>query len=265
MQYERFIQERFRIVNKDGVAVPFVVHPLLSETILQKETARIIILKPRKIGFSSTILGRFTTDFILRENSRSVVIADNKENGIALLDREKYYLQAYKAITGVEVPLKYNSKNELVNPVKNTRYFVGTAENAEFGRSQDITNLHFSEAAFYPDFERLRASALQATVNNAFVVVETTANSFNDFKMFWDDSILNLTGFDPKFFSAELFYTPEFLADKRKELGRLYDQEFPSTPEIAFLSSGDPFFSIDSLKEYMGKVKQPMLQDQIYL
>ena len=93
----------------------------------------------------------------------------------------------------------------MVNASMNSRYFVGTAENAEFGRSQDITNLHFSEAAFYNNFEKLRASALQATVSHAHVVVETTANGFNEFKTFWEASKLGETGFNPLFFKAKRF------------------------------------------------------------
>jgi hypothetical protein len=263
MQYQKFIEERFRIVDKDRQEVPYQLNNWQSSYINIDSTGKDIILKPRKVGFSSVILARYASDFLLQMHSRSVVIADNTENGIALLDRVKFYLKTYEAITKMPVPLKYNSKHELVNEVMNSRYFVGTAENAEFGRSQDITNLHFSEAAFYPHFDRLRASALQATTNNAHVVVETTANGFNDFKSFWDKSVLGETGFKPLFYKASDFYLQEFLEQKKKELQERFLQEYPETPEDAFLTSGESFFNKEALRVYMTKTRDPFVQRTI--
>lgn len=265
MNYKKFIESRFEIVNKDLKAVPFILNTIQDRYLTQDSSGKDVILKARKQGFSSVILARYTADFILRENSRSVVIADSKENAIALLDRVKYYLKSYEAITGKQVPLKYNSKNELVNAAMNTRYFVGSAENVEFGRSQDITNLHFSEAAFYPDFDKLKASALQATVDNAHVVVETTANGFNIFKSFWDESKKNESGFKAIFYKGSDFYSPEFLAMKKQELKDKFPQEYPEEDIEAFLLSGTPYFGPKSVQWYFDKKYKPMTQDQIYV
>ena len=236
-----FIEEQLSIIPKDGKEIPFILNSAQNKFI-GVSTGKDIIVKARQQGFSSFILAAFTKDFILTENSLSVVIADKTENAQGLLEKVKYYIRAYEIKNKIKVPLKYNSKYELNNAANNARYIIGTAQNEEFGRSKTITNLHFSEAAFYPNFEKILASAGTALAPNGRAIIETTANGYNDFKDFWDRSVIGESGFTPHFFSATDFYSKEFLELERKRLGRLFVQEYPSTPEEAFLTSGDCFF-----------------------
>lgn len=262
--YERFIEERLRIINKQGQIVPFILNKP-QKLFIEKSTGRDILLKARQEGFSSEIGGIFTGDFILDPNSYSVVIADISDNATGLLDKVKFYLKSYEEITNMKIPLKYNSKYELVNEFLNSRYQIGTAENTEFGRSKTIKNLHMSEAAFYKHFNKLLASALQAVRPDGRVVIETTANGFNDFKNFWDSSAKGETGFNPLFFSGTSFYKPEFLEQKKKELKELFSQEYPETAEEAFLTSGSVYFDQFALKNYLNNVREPIITDLIYV
>ncbi len=252
--YEKFIESRLDIVNKKGEVVPFILNTP-QKMFAQDATGMDIVLKARQEGFSSEIGGIFTGDFILDPNSVSVVIADISENATGLLDKVKFYLQSYEQKTGVKIPLKYNSKYELHNELINSRYQIGTAENVEFGRSKTIKNLHMSEAAFYKHFRALLKSALQAVRPDGRVVIETTANGFNEFKEFWDDSALGKTGFNALFYGASILYSPEFLELKRKQLGRDFVQEYPETAEEAFITSGLPYFDSESMKRYLEEVK----------
>jgi len=112
--------------------------------------------------------------------------------------------------------------------------------------------------------EEITAGALQAVVPEGRVVVETTANGFNEFKGFWDRAVIGESNFNPLFFKASDFYSPEFLEEKRRELGRMFTQEYPDTPEEAFLSSGDMYFDSLALKEYLGLVREPIKEGVIY-
>jgi hypothetical protein len=263
--YKRFIEDKFTIVDKQGIRVPFILNPI-QDSYQDKATDRDIILKARQQGFSSIILARFAVDFLLKENSYSVVIADSTENAQSLLDRVKQFIEDYCEKEGIESKqfLKYNSRRELVNSTINSHYIIGTAGKQTFGRSKTITNLHFSEAAFYPDFEKLLAGALQAVVPTGYVVVETTANGFNLFKTLWDKAKNKENGFNPLFFNASDFYDRDFLKKKELELGRLYDQEYPDTPETAFITSGDCYFDIESLRKMLdyAKVLKPLSVNQ---
>lgn len=262
--YEKFIEKRLKIIDKQGQVVPFLLNAP-QKRFIELATGRDIILKARQEGFSSLVGGIFTADFILDPNSQSVVIADITDNAIGLLDKVKFYLKSYEEIMGFKIPLKYNSKYELVNEVLNSKYQVGTAENVEFGRSKTIKNLHMSEAFFYKHFRKLLASALQAVRPDGRVIIESTANGFNEGKEFWDDSIAGLTGFNALFFKASDFYTPEFLEGKKKELGKLYSQEYPNNAEEAFLNSGDVYFNRESLKYYGSLISEPIMDGLIYV
>lgn len=250
MNYQKFIQERLKIVNKEGEVVPFILNAI-QKKFIELRTGRDIILKARQEGFSSLILAMFTADFVLKPNTTNVIVADITENAEALLERVKFFLDSYEQVTGVKVPLKYNSKYELQNKLNGSKYSIGTAENTEFGRSRTITNLHMSEAAFYTHLDKILAGALQAVVPTGNVVIETTANGFNDFKKLWEAAKNGENGFKPLFFNASDFYSAEFLEAKKKELGRMYDQEYPSSDVEAFLSTGDSFFDLFALKAYL--------------
>ena len=255
--YEKFIESRLNIIDKTGEDVPFLLNAP-QKLFVEEATGRDILLKARQEGFSSEIGGIFTGDFILDPHSHSVVIADITDNATGLLDKVKFYLSSYTERTGFEIPLKYNSKYELENELLNSKYTVGTAENVEFGRSKTIKNLHMSEAAFYKHFRKLLASALQAVRPDGRVVIETTANGFNEFKTFWDESKLGETGFNPLFFRASDFYSQEFLEQKKKELRELYTQEYPDTPEEAFITSGEQYFNQEALRWYLGQAKEQL-------
>lgn len=252
-----FIEDQLSIIDKNGNDVDFQLNEM-QRKFVEDATGKDVILKGRQMGFSSFILGAFTKDFIFKENSLSVVIADIADNAQDLLGRVKHYIQAYERANNVKVPLKYNSKYELQNAYNNARYIIGTAENTEFGRSKTITNLHMSEAAFYKHFRKLHASAGTALTPTGRFVIETTANGFNEFKAFWDESVLGETGFKAHFYTSHGFYPPEYIESERKRLGRLFDQEHPATPEIAFITSGELYFDTDALRELLDRTKEPM-------
>lgn len=264
MNYKKFIEARLHIIDKQGQEVPFVLNPVQAKFVSEDLGDRVCILKARQQGFSSVILGMYTADFLFVENSRSVIVADIDDNASELLDRVKRYIRFYEEITGVKVPLKYNSKYELYNEAMDSRYTIGTANNAEFGRSKTITNLHLSEAAFYPNFDKLLAAAGTAAASGR-IIIETTANGFNSFKSFWESAVLGENGFKPLFYKASDFYTKEFLIEESKRLGRLFAQEYPETPQEAFLSSGDLFFDNLALTAHLERVKDPMGTGTLYV
>lgn len=256
--YQRFIEEQFTIINKEGAVVPFRLNAIQGAYV-DKSSNRDIILKARQQGFSSFILAAFTVDFLLKENSNSVVVADKSDNAIALLGRVKHYLKSWEEKNGIKIPLKYNSKYQLVNGANNATYTIGTAQEQDFGRSRTITNLHLSEAAFYPNLPSLLAGAAQAVVPTGRLVLETTANGFNQFKTLWDDSVRGEASFQPLFFKASDFYDADTLAQKRKELGeRLYMQEYPENPIEAFIVSGEHYFDKEAMQWYLEQALEPL-------
>lgn len=264
LNYSAFIADNFHIVDKSGLLIPFNLNPIQCKFMDTDADRRDIVLKARQQGFSSAILGRFTTDFLMKPNSNNVVVADIAENAETLLGRVKLFIKSYEEINGVKVPLKTNSRTELTNEVLNSRYSIGTAENTEFGRSQTITNLHLSEAAFYPHLSALIAGAAQAVTQEGYMVIETTANGFNEFRELWGKSVLGETNFKPLFYKASDFYPQSFLDEKRRELGSKFNQEYPESPEMAFITSGSQYFDNKVLQEYLQTAREPLTEGLIY-
>lgn len=252
--YARFFKDFFSIVNKDAQTVPFLLNPI-QEQYTKDATGRDIVLKARQQGFSSIITAKFAQDFMLKENITSMVIADEASNATGLLERVKFYLKSWEDKMQMKIPLKYNSKYELHNEYNNSKYIIGTAQSGAVGRSKTINNLHLSEVAFYPNITEIITGALQAVPPSGYAVIETTANGFNDFKAFWDRSVMGETGFKPLFYKASAFYSPDFLAMKEKELGDKFRQEYPETPEEAFITSGQTFFDKAAMEYYLESVK----------
>jgi hypothetical protein len=256
LKYQPFIEDNLRIIDLKSQRVPFLLNPI-QRRFHREASGMDVILKARRQGFSSDILAVFYADFLLIPDSYSVVVADDADNAIGLLDRVKLYNEEWEDINHVKVPLKYNSKYELVNAENGARYTIGTAQNVKFGRSRTITNLHLSEAAFYPHLMQILAGAGSAVVPGGKFVIETTANGFNDLKTFWDNSVLGLTGFKPLFFKGSDFHPMEHLQQERARLGeRLFKQEYPESPEEAFITSGECYFDNLALAKLLGQVER---------
>lgn len=250
--YKKFIEENLTIVSKEAEEVNFILNPIQNRYLIEDTAWYDYILKARHQGFSSLILAVFTADFLLKENSRSVVVADVSDNAQELLARVDFYIKSYERRNEIKIPLKYKSKYELFYEAMNTRYTIGTSMNLDFGRSKTITNLHLSEFNFYNNPEALLAGALQAVVpTGQKVIIETTGNGFNEGKTIWDECELGERPFKPLFYKASDFYSPEFLEKKKRELKRLFPQEYPETAIEAFITSGDTFFDKMSLALYL--------------
>lgn len=249
----RFIKDNYMIINKDKEEVPFDCNaPQTSFISYLGLYLNIMILKARKLGFSSAALAIACNKFILGRNEKCVSMSFDADAAGKQLQRAKQFIKSYEEINKVKIPFKYNSKNEMVwegideNGKKFTNALrVGTAKSTSFGRGDDITFLHLTEVAFCDDVPTLLSGVGEALVRGAHTIFETTANGFNSFKTFWDESMMNLKDFANLFYTPAWEYDEEYLETRRKRLGRLYDQEYPDTPEKAFIASGDTY--IDNL------------------
>ena len=259
IDYAAFCKNELMLVDKQNQLIDFIPNAVQLRYLDTDFTGRDIILKARQQGFSTAIDAMIAADFIaLKPNSYSVIVADTDDNAELLLERVKLFIQAYETKNDVKLQLKYNSRYELYHTFLNSRITIGTAKNTDFGRSRTITNLHLSEAAYYPDILRIMAGAGQAVIESGKLILETTANGYNEFKTLWDEAVNGESSFKAIFYKASDFYDAKFLEQKRHDLGRLYLQEYPETPEDAFLTSGDAFFNPEILRVYQKATIDPL-------
>jgi len=254
-RYTLFIPENLKLIDKFETEVVFTPNHIQTKFLTQDYAPRSVILKARQQGFSSIINAVMTYDFLFVPHTYNMVVADNKDNAEGLLKRVKDLIISFQDTTGLKIDLKYDSKYNLYWERMDSTYIIGTAENAQLGRSKTISNLHLSEAAFYPNLASILAGAAQAVIPSGRVMMETTANGFNEFKTFWDDAEAGRNNFKPLFYKASDFYSPEFLAEKKKELKEKFPQEYPESAIEAFLTSGNKYFDGQSLKIYLDEVK----------
>ena len=167
-----------------------------------------------------------------------------------------------------------------------------TAGGRGVGRSFTLTNVHGSEVAFWPRLMELLIGLLQAVPNDpdTCVILESTAKGYNEFKDFWDDAVAGKNGFRPVF--LPWYWNPEYAmtppagvkwTEEEKQLQqahgltdaqlwwrrwciktncggseRLFRQEYPCTPDEAFLLSGRAFFDNLLLAQLRMKAPEPL-------
>jgi len=199
INYKAFIEDNFDIIDKKGQRVHFILNNIQNK-ILEELSGRDIILKARQEGVSSLILAIFTVDFILLDNSKSICISHEHGMTQKLFDRVKFFIRSFEEKNGFKLPLRYNSRTEMVNEANNAYFYIGAAGAREFGRGETLTNVHFSEFARYPDPEKIYLSASQAG-NPKLIVIETTANGIGDFfYQMWCDAQERKNNYKPHFF-----------------------------------------------------------------
>jgi hypothetical protein len=287
LNYKAIIEENFQIIDKNERSVPFILNSVQAK-LYDSLTSRDIILKARQEGISSFVLALFTVDFLFMENSRSVCIAHDRDSTIKLFDRVKYFVKTFEDKTGIHVPLTYNTRTELVNESNGAYFYVGSAGSGSFGRSATLTNVHFSEIAFYQQPEKVYLAASQAGTPKQ-IFIESTAWGYGDFfhKM-WDDATNGVSNYRAHFFgwqdfteytapasvdidltSEEQLLRDQFkisaaqLAWRRLKLSEFttdtaFKREYPMLPQEAFITSGNPVFNVESLQYYRTAQSQMM-------
>lgn len=267
--HERFMFDNYKIVNKQQEAVPFGVQPAQHSLNWHMQYyLDILVLKARKMGFSSDALAVATNKFLMGQNEKCVSMSFEQSASEKQLARAKYYIKSYEERNNMKVNFKYNSKNTMALESKSENdrggydYFqnilqVGTFGNSSFGRGDDITFLHLTEVSL-ADLMQLMAGVGEACLPNAHKILETTANGFNSYKSTWDSAVLNENNFAALFYSPYWEYPEEYVTKKRKDLGRLGAQEFPLDPEEAFLTSGELYFDNVSLRELLKQTREVM-------
>ena len=181
------------IHDKDGVARNFelnraqmYIHERLEQQLLSTGMVRALILKGRQQGVSTLIQGRYTFKLITRRGKKAFILTHDAKATSSLFEMTKRYAENLpKEI--FPVPDK-NNENILMYNSLQSGYRVGTAGNAEIGRSMTNQYLHLSEYAFYKDPSRISLGLLQtvADIPGTEIIKESTANGQNnDFYAEW--------------------------------------------------------------------------------
>ena len=275
------IELAFVIVDKNKDSVPFFFNEVQADFISKLEQygggKPYYILKGRQQGFTSLITAIQLAYSIVKRNFSGFTIADCTENSLAIFnDKAKV---VYNRLPAVLKPQeKYNSRKEMFFDKLNSSWRVATATD-DIGRSKTLEFLHMSEIAFYKcQLSSLQKGIGEALTKNSIVIYETTANGYNEAKELWDsgschnvfyewwrtseytnENIACLEEVNDNWLRVRLDWlreqglTDSQLAWYVNKYNSYLDkstikQEYPCTPEEAFISSGECVFDSEDIK-----------------
>jgi len=282
----KFIEEQFLIRAKEeqgnmGYVVPFKLNKVQNkyyDAMLADypnyEGVREIILKARQQGFSSFILALFAVDFITKPNSVSVCISYRSDETKRLFRRVHFYIESYCERNGWDVRdyLSIDTKDELENATNGSYFYIGTAGAKVGGRGATVTNLHFSEAAFFEDTDKITAKEIieatsqQVPQEHGMIFVESTGSQYGTYyQQEWERSKAGESNYHPRFFAWNEFYSQTWIEKKRKDFSseEEFKSHYPADEAEAFIFSGRPFFDRTVLEYLLKETVDPIQQGRL--
>lgn len=255
------------IIDKKQRIVPLKLKRI-QEHLLNNLTGRDLVVKSRQPGISTAIEAYLFCEAV-NKTARIGVMAHDEETTQKMRDMQQLFFDELPPDLKPERAI--NNATRVYYPRTKSMIYIGTAGNTSRGRGGTYSHFHGSEVPQWKNADYLLAGVLQGVPMDGQIILEGTANGalgwfYNEvnlalrgdsvFKVhfypwFWDEDCfiadvdtLDYTGEEAALVHAHGL-TPGQIAwrrYKRKELGRLFDQEYPETIEGAFLSSGAQVF-----------------------
>lgn len=252
-----------------------------------------IILKGRQQGFTTAITAYQLACILLNRNFQGFTIADEASNTEAIFQNKAKFV--YDQLPEVVKPTeKFNNKRQLLFENLNSSWSVDTATK-NMGRSRTINFFHGSECAFWQYGIGVTQAGLgEAFTKNCIKIYESTANGFNDFKKMWDSKsyincfyewwlteeyrtnfesseikqkFLNNVNTKDEWIFNRLRWLKNSIGLEDEQLYWYYNkyekyidkelikQEYPCTPEEAFLATGQCYFDKDKIIQRIAELK----------
>ena len=256
---------------------------------------RIIILKARQMGFSTLTEGILFKETVTKKNINTGIITHVEEATTNLFNMSKLFYNELPEGFKPQI-LNSNAKELIFNTRDNTglnsRIRCMTAGSTGVGRSATYNNLHLSELAFWQGDKKVILNGLMQTVPNkpnTMIIIESTANGYEYFKELYDGAVTGENDFIPVFIGwnelpeYQMEYTgfklnkeEQSLVDNfgvtlnqlewrrwciRNNCGgdvELFHQEYPISPEQAFISSGKCYFNKENIINRINELKEPI-------
>ena len=256
----------------------------------------LLVLKGRQQGFTTLVTAYQLSCSILNRNFQGFTLADKSDNSEAIFqNKAKFpYSQLPDCLKPTE---KFNNRKQLLFEKINSSWAVDTATK-DVGRSRTVNFFHGSECAFWKDgIAPIQGALGEAFTKNCIKIYESTANGYNDYQKMWDSgvhvncfyewwktkeyrisfrneevmqdflhSIATKKGwiwdrlrwlFNNKGLDSEQLYW--YWNKYEKYLDKdLIKQEYPCTPQEAFLLSGKNVFDTAVILDRLSRLPKPM-------
>lgn len=273
------------------------LYDIIKEQKRDKKPVRIIILKARQMGFSTLTESILFKETVTKFNRRTGIITHLASATTNLFNMSKLMLDYLP--DDMKPSVKKSNAQELIFDNDNgtglkSRIKCMTAGTPGVGRSDTFDNLHLSELAFWEGDVTATLTGLFQSVPNlpdTMIIIESTANGYEKFKDLWDQAVNGDSDFIPLF--VAWYELPEYsmpysgfkLTEEEEKLKELYNltndqlewrrwcirnncqgsveqfhQEYPSSPDEAFISTGRCIFDKEAIIDRLKYVPKPIKQ-----
>lgn len=292
--FDKFAKERLWVRDKTGGIVKFNLKPIQRKYLAMKARAieagkprRFILLKYRRGGFTTLEQGLHYQKCVTARNVWVATLAHSKDSTGKISEIPKLFRKKDPSIA----PERRDDRISLSFPHTESKFHIGTAGGASFGRGDTLQRVHGSEVAFwcegpsqFHEVDNLVAGLTEAT-SHGELVLESTPNGVNWFCNKFREARAGLNDFTPIFLpwyedAENVAQASEYdqqeiletLSDQERiltlkarltvaqiawrrakllSLGRLFKQEYPEDPDTCFITSGTSFFDMERVLDLL--------------
>jgi hypothetical protein len=273
---QAFLQEAVIIINKDKKRVPFVYNR--SQRMVEEAQQQYLwnmILKSRQQGITLKECGDTLYDVLFSRDFNAMMVAQRDTSVKKIFNRDlkgmwsrlpEWFRNLYRIETGSKEEMAFGHGSRIII----------TTNDSPRARSDTTHRLHLSEVGFWSHYHESMTAILQTAANNARVTIESTANGPNGFWQLWQETNVHTGGYNKLFLGWTLDETINYPAPlprlrwtkeeaeyaerhglSEEQVGWVREtlqkkchgswnsfyQEYPNTPEEAFILSGAHYFS----------------------
>ena len=284
--FNYFCTRYLKIVTKDSKLKPLKLNDAQKDIINSfSENPHLMLLKARQLGSTTGIAAYFFWDALFTPHTSVAVVAHTDE---AVKRIFEIYRRFYDNLPDfLKLETTKARENEL-KFVTGSGIKVGSASTQSF-RGGTYQRIHASEYAFWGNMQVAIASLFGTATDDALIVLESTANGMNEAYDMWtkDNGFLKIFlgwkmdrdyvtdnahfndpteeeleySYEHKLSEQQFNWMVRTLRTKCGNNWNIYNQEYPATAEMAFITTGARFFphtyAVESYSSGFLQIKKP--------
>ena len=209
-----------------------------------------LTLKARQIGWSTLVAAHQFWVAYFHDDQNIIDLSRTERESVSLLKKTKYGYQHLPDWLLAKGPRSLAEHQQRV-VFSNGSQIVSMPSASDPARGESASLIVVDEWAFLPNAEEAWASIEPvADVGGRIIGLSTANGSGNFFHHLWNGATTGNNKFDAMFFpwsATEDRGEDWYEAQKTQMLPWQLAQEYPTTPEEAFVRSGNPVFDLDAL------------------
>jgi hypothetical protein len=163
------------------------LHGRLEEQRTKTGKVRALILKGRQQGCSTYVGGRYFHKTTHNKGLKTFILTHRDDATDNLFKMVRRFHETLPDL--VKPSTSYSNRKELVFDLLDSSYGLGTAGSGSVGRSDTVDLFHGSEVAFWANVGDIRAGIMQAAGMAQEIILESTANGYDEmFYPMWQDA-----------------------------------------------------------------------------